>query len=463
MKQIIRNISIVTCVAALSSISCQKKMTNEYFGNGSAPTLNVSTTTLAPTVADSLQKVVAFSWTNPHYATDSAAELYTLQFDTADPNFTYAVNIQVSGALVDSITAKQINSIALGLGFNYNVAGNLNVRLISSYANNNQQLISKTITINYTPYVTPPKVIPPLGALFIVGSATGFGWNNPVPTATQQFHEIDSVLYGDTVYLAANSAYDFLPVNGSWNAKYNVASASVSGLSAGGAFQYSTGPGNDIPGPSVSGFYYITVDFQTGLFSVTPIETIGELYVPGDYQGWTPATAPTLASDTTNGSYQGYVDITTTNGFKFTNVPNWNGTSYGDVASNGESGVLSTSGSNLNIPADGWYFLQANTTASTWTAMAITSWSLIGDFNSWSADVPMTYSSSTGLWSGTINAAAAGGFKIRANDAWNVSYGTGGPVHSLTSNNGGNIPITAGTHTVSMSLSAAGYYTYSIQ
>ena len=87
--------------------------------------------------------------------------------------------------------------------------------------------------------------------------------------------------------------------------------------------------------------------------------------------------------------------LLTTNGFKFTNVPNWNGTSYGDVATNSKFRVLGTSGNNLQVPADGWYFLQANTTASTWTAMAITSWSLIGDFNSWSADAPMTYSGTT--------------------------------------------------------------------
>src|SRR5579863_5231339 len=223
MKQTIRNISIVTCLAALISISCQKKLTNEYFGNGSTPTLNVSTTSLAPTVADSLQKVVAFSWTNPHYATDSATELYTLQFDTADPNFTYAVNVQVSGALIDSITAKQINSIALSLGFNYNVAGNLTVRLISSYANNNQQLISKTVTINYTPYVTPPKVAPPNSkALFLVGSASSGGWNNPVPVPAQAFTAVDSVVYQGTFFLNGGQQYLLLPVDGDWSNKYAV-------------------------------------------------------------------------------------------------------------------------------------------------------------------------------------------------------------------------------------------------
>jgi starch-binding outer membrane protein SusE/F len=462
MKKYISAILLIAALIGIGFAACVKKEANTYFANGAAPTLSASATTLAPPVADSLNNLLTLTWTNPHYATDSATELYTIQIDSSGRNFSKAVSIQMSGALVDSFSAEQLNNIAIGFGFSFNVAYKMDIRVISSYANNNQQLTSNTVTITYTPYVVPPKVTPPGGALFLVGSATADGWTNPVPTMTQQFREIDSVTYSDTFYLAANGAYDFLPVNGSWTAKYNVASSSVQGLSSGGTFQYVTAGGDDIPGPSATGLYSITVNFQTGIFTVTPVQVFASLYVPGDYQGWTPASAPTLASDTANGSYQGYVDITTTGGFKFTNQPNWNGTSYGDTAAAGESGVLSTSGNNLNIAATGYYFLQANTTNLTWTSTA-TTWSLIGDFNSWNADVPMTYSASTGVWTGTITAAAAGGFKMRANDNWNLAYGTGGPAHSLTSNGGGNIPITAGTHTITLNLSIPGYYFYTIQ
>jgi starch-binding outer membrane protein SusE/F len=443
--------------------SCTKTK-NQFFANGTTPTLSVSATTLAPPVADSQMNVLAVSWTNPHYATDSATELYTIQIDSTGRQFAKAVSIQVSGALSDSITAETINNIANGFGFIPNVAYGMDIRVISSYANNNEQLTSNTVTITYTPYKVPPKVTPPsANALFIIGPATGFGWIDPVPTATQQFTQIDSVAYQGNFYLTAGLGYEFLPVNGSTSAFYNVPDSTVSGLSSGGSFQYSTGTGNTIPAPSNSGIYQIYVNFQTGTFTVTPVTLFAELWVPGDYQGWSPSTAPTLSSDTSNGSYQGYVDIATTNGFKFTSVPNWNGTNYGDTAANGESGVLSTNGSasNLNIAATGWYYVQANTTSLTWQATPITSWSLIGDFNNWSADVPMTYSG--GVWTGTISPSAAGGFKIRANDAWNISYGPGGPAGSLTSNGGGNIPITAGTHTITMNLSTPGYYTYSIQ
>src|ERR1700735_2030138 len=145
MKNNKSRLFFAAALAVFGFIACTK-MTNQYFGNGSTPTMSVSTTTLTPTPADSSNNVLAISWTNPHYATDSATELYTIQIDSSGRNFSKAVSIAVSGALADSLTAKQINTIALAFGFSYNVAYNIDVRLISSYANNNEQLTSNTIT-----------------------------------------------------------------------------------------------------------------------------------------------------------------------------------------------------------------------------------------------------------------------------------------------------------------------------
>src|SRR5580704_13263757 len=165
MKNIITKLAFSAALAVVGFMGCTKKMTNQFFGDGTAPTMKLSTTTLAPTPADSSNQVLAISWTNPHYATDSATELYSIQIDSSGRNFSKAITIAVSGALVDSLTAKQINTIALGFGFSYNVAYNMDIRVISSYANNNQQLTSNTITVSYTPYVIPPKVPPPTSGL----------------------------------------------------------------------------------------------------------------------------------------------------------------------------------------------------------------------------------------------------------------------------------------------------------
>jgi hypothetical protein len=267
-NMIINKLFFVAGVALVGFMACSKKTTNQFFGNGSTPTMTLSTKSLAPTPADSSEDVLAISWTNPHYATDSATELYSIQIDSSGRDFSKAVTIQVSGALVDSLTAKQINTIALGFGFSYNVAYNMDIRVISSYSNNNEQLISNTITISYTPYVIPPKVVPPAAGagLYLVGNATNGGWNNPVPVPTQVFEEIDSVDYAGVFKLSAGGQFLVLPVNGSWTNKFATADNTESG--SGGTFAYDAS--NNFTGPANAGWYTIWLNFQAGTFSITP-------------------------------------------------------------------------------------------------------------------------------------------------------------------------------------------------
>ncbi|HUB59337.1 MAG TPA: SusE domain-containing protein [Puia sp.] len=266
MKKKILNFSFIVGMGAIGMVACEKKMTNQFFADGSTPTMKVSTTTLAPAPADSTTDVLAISWTNPHYATDSATELYTIQIDSSGRNFSKAVSIQISGALSDSLTAKQINTIALDFGFSYNVAYNMDIRVISSYANYNEEYTSNTITISYTPYVIPPKVVPPTGGLYLVGSATNGGWNNPVPVPTQVFEEIDSVDYAGVFELSAGGQFLVLPVNGDWTNKFATADNTESG--SGGTFAYNAS--NNFTGPATAGWYTIWLNFQTGNFTITP-------------------------------------------------------------------------------------------------------------------------------------------------------------------------------------------------
>ncbi len=437
--------------------ACDKKDNLPYYKTGVPPVLSSSTNIIAPVPADSLSNVVTLSWSNPDYATDSSTAKYIIQFDSVGRKFAKAASLTVTGKLDTTLTAKQINNILLGFGFSFGVAYDVDVRVVSSYANNNDQKTSNTVTIKMTPYRVPPKVVPPDSkTLFLVGSATAGGWDNPVPVPAQQFQQLDSVTYQGTFYLNGGGEYLLLPVNGDWTHKYSVADKTVSGLNAGGDFGADLN--DNIPGPDKTGVYTITVDFQRGKFTVTQVKLYDLLYVPGDYQGWAPATAPTLGSPNADGSYDGYVNIPSggTYEFKLTNEPDWNGTAYGD----GGGGTLSTSGGNLKVADGGYYHLQANTTANTWSATK-TTWSLIGDFNGWSADADMTYDAGKKAWVGTIAPGASGGFKFRANHAWDLNYGDDVNDGSLEPG-GANLPITAGTHTITLYLGGSGYYTYTI-
>ena len=104
---------------------------------GVSPVLSGSVNTIAPIAADSNKTVVTFSWTYPKYSTDSASTKYVLQIDSAGRNFSKAVSKTITGGLSTSYLAKEINTILLGMGFAYNVQYNVDVRVLSSYANNN--------------------------------------------------------------------------------------------------------------------------------------------------------------------------------------------------------------------------------------------------------------------------------------------------------------------------------------
>ncbi len=447
--------------------ACQKQNVNTYYKNGTTPVLSSSVTTIATPVSDSNATAVVFSWTDAKYPTPApGATLYTLQIDSAGHNFGNYQSLQVSGALADSLSAKLVNTMVLALGAQVNTPYTIEVRVVSSYANNNDQLNSNVVNITVTPYQTPPKVtVPPFGNLYIVGSATACAMDAMVDTSIQKFTKVDSVDYQGTFYLAGSGGYYFVPVNGTNAIKYNLVDSTNGPTSQGGAFQVTTSAGEMIPAPSLPGLYQIKISFQTGYYSVTPVNTWSAWYLPGNYQGWTPATAPTVAAINNDGNYEGYANLVDNQGFKITAVPNWNGTIYGDANQNGNSGVLTTSGggNNIIIPAAGYYFVQIDSSKLTYTTTQITEFSLIGAFNNWSADVPMTYNAATQEWTGTFTAAAAGSMKIRSNLNWSTpNYGTGGQGGSMI-NGGGNINYTAGTHNVIFRLNNPGYYTITIQ
>ena len=295
--KIVFNIAIL----ALLFTACHKVAELPKYSNGVAPVLSTSSAAIVPATADSLKTAITFSWSSPKYATDSSTVKYVIQIDSSGRNFSKASSRTVIGQMSSSYIGKEINAILLGYGFNFGVAYDMDVRVISSYANNNEQYISNVLKIKMTPYKVPPKVVPPSSkTLFIVGSATAGQWSNPVPLPAQQFTQVDSVTYQGTFNLIGGGEYLLLPVNGSWDHKYSVANKGLAGLNAGGDFGYDLS--DNFPGPAASGLYKILVDFQRGKFTVTPVKTFASLYVPGNYQGWDPPTAPTIVSVNADGS-----------------------------------------------------------------------------------------------------------------------------------------------------------------
>jgi hypothetical protein len=207
---------------------------------------------------------------------------------------------------------------------------------------------------------------------------------------------------------------------------------------------------------------------------VTPYTT--NLFVPGAYQGWNPATAPILNPvPGYPGLFEGYVNIAGTGnqGFKYTNAPDWNHTNYGDPSGEVGSGTLTTNGlaGGLSVANGGYYELSANLNNLTWTATA-TTWSIIGDATpgGWNTDTQLTYDATNQVWTVTVPMIQAGSFKFRANDAWVIDFGINSAGNLEYADNPlfpynpnlNNLTVPAnGTYLITLDLHISGKYTYS--
>lgn len=376
--------------------ACKKVADLPFYSNGTAVTLTSSVTTIAPTAADADETVLTLSWTNPKYATDSAHQKFIMEMDSTE-SFATSKTFEVTGPLSRSYTGKELNDMLANFGF---VAGHpfkIYIRVISSYANNNERYYSNVINVTMTPYLVPitltasstaditldvthatenalsfnwnesdygdnminyalqidtagdnfatPQIIkygttlnstliqnvlntaiinagvlggttkniefrivsylddtytnplvysnavtvnvttyvPVPDNLYIVGDATPGGWNNPVPTPSQQFTKIDDYSFSITLGLTAGKSYLFLPLNGNWDHKYGGASAMGGTLLKDGDV-----PGSNTPAPATSGVYKIVVNFQTNTYTLTQITVPSHLYIVGDATdgGW---------------------------------------------------------------------------------------------------------------------------------------------------------------------------------
>ncbi|HAQ19209.1 MAG TPA: hypothetical protein DCR40_08255 [Prolixibacteraceae bacterium] len=184
------------------------------------------------------------------------------------------------------------------------------------------------------------------------------------------------------------------------------------------------------------------------------------LYVPGGYQGWDPAkTTTVLRSAKSDNNYEGYLYFKDDNTeFKFCETPDWNA-NWGD---SGADGKLDAGGDNIKAAKAGYYKINVDLTAKTYT-MLKTDWGVIGSATAsgWDSDQNLTMDAATNMWSAVLEL-KAGEIKFRANDGWDLNYGDDGANGSLEGG-GANIAISSpGKYKVTLNLTQLPY-TYSLE
>lgn len=197
-----------------------------------------------------------------------------------------------------------------------------------------------------------------------------------------------------------------------------------------------------------AGMYKMTLNMMDYTYKLEELNFEEYIYIPGNHQGWSPATAPRLYGANFDGYYSGFSCLD--GGFKFTKGPDWAFGEYnwGSFTSHPE-GFTGEGGGDITCTVKDFYFIEANVAEGTLKATP-TTWGIIGDAtaNGWDSDQDMTWNAEKHCWCATITL-TDGTIKFRANDGWDINFG--GNPNNLSAG-GDNIPVTAGTYDIDLYL-----------
>lgn len=466
MKYISQKLLFILSTIAVFS-ACNKVKELPYYNNGNAVTLSSSADAIAPTPADSSNQVISFSWTNPNYASDSSKFKYIVEIDSSGRNFSNKVTKLVTGTLSTSFTGKELNTILLNYGFSPGANNSLDVRVVSSYGNNNEQYTSNVVTVTVAAYgdasvLSASTTSATLDINTANDHAIDFTWGssfngyNGTVTYTLQYDSSGKGFATPSEIVVGSAVY----TKGMTQSELN-----ETALDAG------------IPGGNSGDVEYrikATTEFGATAYSNTIVVTIQtyfpllRFYLPGGYQSstgngndWDPGTAPELIrdlrSDVFNDMYYIYIYLPANAEFKITQGRSW------DVNYGGTGGDLSAGGANLSVPTAGVYRITINRKTLKYDIRAGRMGFVGGAVTGVDWNPPSVFPTSAMKFMGTdkflgLYDFSGGGWKMIDNDQWNNgsfsvdetrSYGSNGPTGSTLDVNAENMPdIVAGVSRV---------------
>lgn len=188
-----------------------------------------------------------------------------------------------------------------------------------------------------------------------------------------------------------------------------------------------------IPG---AGTWIVTLDMNNLTYTVgKPV-----LYMAGDANGWNQI-------DVLNGDdgvhFTGYMYLNQ-NGFKFCTQPNRDGTNYG-----ADFDTAPDAGNIVIAEEAGFYQVDVDLSAKTYTLTPFTI-GIIGNATpkGWDGDTNMTYNPEERCWELKGVTLSDGEMKFRHTNDWSLSWG--GELDNLTTQNGPNIVVAAGTYDIKL-------------
>ena len=350
-------------------------------------------------------------------------------------------NIQVNAVELEKILCKQNNSRA-SVARDINVESKVSVNLASGDA----VAINTVGTTTAKLKPTPTPAIDPNG-YYMLGHLNGKDdWDNTDPV---WMNEVSDGVYQAKVTTAKDKNwFKFFEgskfVSGDWDAINSGAlGCKDNGCEDASGYIYYTGDKWGelqtlvIPG---AGTWIVTLDMNNLTYSVgKPI-----LYMAGDANGWNQIDI--LNSDD-GVHFTGYMYLNQ-NGFKFCTQPNWDGTNYGGAFFGQESDNI------MMTQEAGFYQVDVDLSAKTYTLTPFTI-GIIGNATpkGWAGDTDMTYNPEERCWELKDVELTDGEMKFRHTNDWSLSWG--GELDNLTTQNGPNIAVAAGTYDIKLKVNWA--------
>lgn len=346
--------------------ACDKVEDLPYYEKGSAITIASSAATVAPVLADTTANVWSLNWTDPKYGQDPGLYKFIIEMAKTGTNFAQKVSKTVVGKLTDTLQGREINNMLLNLGLTAGTASNVDVRVYSSYGNNNERYLSNVLTVSAKPFADPAV----LSTQKTTVTGTLATADNPSNTFswTEAFKKYTGTVTYTLQYDSAGKNFatiNEIPVGTGVLAKsLTEGEMNQTALSCGVAGGAQGKVDYRIKAVTASGS---TAYSNTVSVIINSYESIVRLYLPGGYQAatgngndWDPATAPELIRDIRTGAlnklYYIYIYMPAGAEFKVTQGRSWT-VNYG-----GTGGVLATNGANFTVASAGYYRISIDRT-----------------------------------------------------------------------------------------------------
>ena len=196
-----------------------------------------------------------------------------------------------------------------------------------------------------------------------------------------------------------------------------------------------------------AGKYKLTINMMDYSYTLEEVNYDPFIYFIGATDGWTNAEQKLALVDDAKGVYTGYLYCADPNGwgnqFKFQRVAG----SWDNEINSGTfstfSGAATSEGGNIGVNAgEGVYYFDVNLGEGTIKATKVETMGIIGGFNNWAGDAPMTWNAEEYCFEATNVGVTADGWKFRVNGGWDINLG--GSLDNLTAG-GDNISVAGNT------------------